>query len=163
MASSLALIPYDPDANKALAGIDENSRPYDGRWALVVHALIHLYPGRTLGPHAMAQKIKSYFGNGGDRLQRLEALPTTTVPSKLEKRCFKLVRYTLAESASMQHQAFKEIVDLVTLFPGLRLVFLRTRFLGSEISTDTISTLWERPTGSPTKNGHFGKPWLLLL
>jgi hypothetical protein len=49
----------------------------------------------------------------------------------------------------MQREAFKEIVDLITLFPGLRLLFLGTKFLDGAISTDTISAHWERPTGAP--------------
>ncbi|KAJ7824716.1 kinase-like domain-containing protein [Mycena olivaceomarginata] len=175
MASSLALIPWNqPGANKAVATMDENSRPEGGKWAAIRHALLNPSPGRTLhqmytslggvleeqankaaytlglGPHVAAEKIKSYLGNGDDRLQRLGALSTTTVPSKLEKRCSKLVRYSLpTESASTQHQAFKGIVDVVTLFPGLRVHFLRTKFLDGVTSMDDISALWDRPNEVP--------------
>jgi hypothetical protein len=48
----------------------------------------------------------------------------------------------------MQFHAFKEIVDIVTLFPGLRLIFLGTKYLGRVTSIDDISALWERPTGA---------------
>lgn len=119
MASSLALVPCNrPNADKIVATIEKNSRPDGGRWALVLKAILSPSPGRTLdqlytslggvlekqankvaytlglGPHIAAQRIKLYFGNGDDRLQRLHALRITTVPSKLEKRCSKFVRYT---------------------------------------------------------------------
>ncbi|KAJ7835209.1 hypothetical protein B0H14DRAFT_2590473 [Mycena olivaceomarginata] len=137
MASSLSLIPWNqPDANKAVAKIDENSRPEGGKWGLVLHAFLNPSPGRTLdqavekqanraeyslglGPHVVANKIKAYFGDGEERGQRLELL-RTSVPPKLEKRCLKLMN---TESGSTQRQAFKEIVDLITLFPGLRVIF----------------------------------------
>jgi len=57
----------------------------------------------------------------------------------------------------MQCQIFKEIVDLITIFPGLRLVFLSTRLLDSAVSPDAISALWERPTGSPDEEWVFWK------
>ncbi|KAF7347124.1 Serine/threonine protein kinase [Mycena venus] len=175
MPSSFALIPWNqPGVNKAVATIDENSCLEGGKWAVILHGLLNPCPGRTLdrmytflggvlekkaneaaytlglGPHVVAEKIKSYFGNGDDKLQRLEALSTTTVPSKLEKQCSRLVRYALpTESASTQHQAFKEIVDLVTLFPGLRVYFLRAHCLDGMASMDDISALWSHPNGAP--------------
>ncbi|KAF7345866.1 hypothetical protein MVEN_01608500 [Mycena venus] len=80
-----------------------------------------------LGPHVVAQKIKGHFGNGEDRVQHLELL-RTSVPQKLEKRCFKLLKYTFpTESPNMQHRAFKYIVELITLFPGLRVLFLHAK------------------------------------
>jgi hypothetical protein len=48
----------------------------------------------------------------------------------------------------MQCHAFKEIVDIVTLFSGLRLICLGTKYLGSVTSVEAISALWERPTGA---------------
>jgi hypothetical protein len=45
-----------------------------------------------LGPHVVAQKIKSYFGNGEERAVQLELL-CTSIPPKLEKGCHKLMRY----------------------------------------------------------------------
>ncbi|KAF7328488.1 hypothetical protein MVEN_02535700 [Mycena venus] len=168
MATSLALIPWDPEANKVVARIDENSRPDGGRWTLVLHALLHPSPGRTLdrvytslgkvvekqankaayafglGPHVVAQKIKSYFGNGEERVQRLDLL-RSTVPPQLEKKCFKLMKYTQPiESAETQCQAFKDVVHLVTLFPGLRVIFLCDKFLGGKTSADAISGLYNR-------------------
>ncbi|KAF8159045.1 hypothetical protein K438DRAFT_325822 [Mycena galopus ATCC 62051] len=143
MSSSNALIPWDPDTNTAVATLSENSRPEGGRWALVLNALLSPSPGRTLdrvytsigkvletqanraahtfglGPGIVSGKIKSYFGNDEERVTQLELL-RITIPPKLEKKCLKLMKYTLpAEAANTQCQAFKEIVDLVTIFPGL--------------------------------------------
>ena len=47
-----------------------------------------------LGPQVVAQKIKVYFGNGDETVQRLELL-AASVPPKLEKRCSKLMKYAL--------------------------------------------------------------------
>ncbi|KAJ7833770.1 hypothetical protein B0H14DRAFT_1163784 [Mycena olivaceomarginata] len=108
-----------------------------------------------LGPHVTARKIKSYFGDGEQRVQRLELL-RTTVPPKLEKWCLKLVKYGFpTESANTQCQAFKEIVDLVTLFPGLRVLFLQTKVLDNTTSLDAMSKLWNRPTGPPDQEWTF--------
>jgi hypothetical protein len=63
------------------------------------------------------------------------------------------------ESAITQYRAFKDIVDLVTLFPGLRLLFLRTKCLDSITSTDTISALWDRPGDPPDEEWKF---WQVL-
>ncbi|KAJ6540634.1 hypothetical protein B0H19DRAFT_1269190 [Mycena capillaripes] len=180
MASSLAVIPWNqPDANKVVAKIDENSRPEGGRWGLVLHALLNPSPGRTLaevyqslgkaaekqanraayklglGPLVVANKIRAYFGDSEERVQRLELL-RSSVPPKLEKRCSKLMKYTQpTESGNTQCQAFKEIVDLVTLFPGLRIHFLRAKFLDGATSIDNISALWNRPAGSPDDDWMF--------
>ncbi|KAJ6523003.1 hypothetical protein B0H19DRAFT_1345608 [Mycena capillaripes] len=180
MASSSTLIPWSqPDAKKAVAEIDENSRPEGGGWGLVLHALLNPSPGRTLdeiyrslgkaaekqanrvaykfglGPHIVANKIKASFGEGEERVQQLELL-RNSVPPKLEKRCSKLMKYTQpTESGSTQCQAFKEIVDLITLFPGLRVHFLCAKCLDGATSTDGISALWNRPTGSPDTDWTF--------
>jgi hypothetical protein len=53
------------------------------------------------------------------------------------------------ESANIHCQAFKEIVDLATLFPGLRVIFLQTKVLDNVTLLDTISALWDRSTGPP--------------
>ncbi|KAF7370231.1 High osmolarity signaling protein SHO1 [Mycena sanguinolenta] len=180
MASSLAVIPWNAESNKAVAKIDENSRPEGGRWALFFKAIQSPTSGRTmdqvyttlgkalemqanraayafgLGPQVVAQKIKIYFGKGEETIQRLELL-ATTVPPKLEKRCLKLMKYALpTESANVQHQAFKNIVHLVTSFPGLRLVFLRTKCLDTSPSLDTISQLWNH-SGCPDEDWEFWK------
>jgi hypothetical protein len=121
MTSSLisdALVPWNPDSNKAVAKIEENC-PEGGRWALILNGFLSPSPGRTLdrvytslgkvletqanraaysfglGPHIVAQKIKSYFGNGQERTLQLESLHTS-IPPKLEKWRHKLMKYALA-------------------------------------------------------------------
>ncbi|KAF8159122.1 hypothetical protein K438DRAFT_326450 [Mycena galopus ATCC 62051] len=90
MATITALVPWNPDPNTAVATIPENARPEGGRWALVLNALLSPSPGRTLnrvytalgktletqanltahafglGPHVVAEKIKSYLKRGCD-------------------------------------------------------------------------------------------------
>jgi hypothetical protein len=110
------LVRWDPNPNRAVAKTEEN-RPQGGRWALMLNGLSPS-PGRTLdqvytslgkvlemqanraaysfglGPHIVAQKIKSYFGNGKERVLQLESLHTA-IPPKLEKWCCKLMKYAL--------------------------------------------------------------------
>ncbi|KAF7346002.1 hypothetical protein MVEN_01622900 [Mycena venus] len=129
MATSLALISWDPDAMKAVAKLDENSRPDGDRWALIRNAILSPSPGRTL-----------------DRVY-------TSLGKVLEKQANKAAR----ESSSVQLQAFKDIVDLATLFPGIRVVFLRSNCLGNATSVDAISALWDRSTGSPDQDWNFWK------
>ncbi|KAF8159112.1 hypothetical protein K438DRAFT_1860526, partial [Mycena galopus ATCC 62051] len=179
MASSDALIRWNPDSNTTVATLPENSRPEGGTWALVLNALLSPSLGSTvdrvytalgkvlemqanrtahvfgLGPHVIAGKIKSYFGNAEERMQRLELL-RITIPPKLEKKCSKLIKYTLpTEAANTQCQAFKEIIDLVTLFPGLRILFLHTKPLENAKSFDEISLLWSSSIGAPNKEWTF--------
>ncbi|KAJ6480824.1 hypothetical protein C8R45DRAFT_1215766 [Mycena sanguinolenta] len=181
MASSLAVIPWNAESNNAVAKIDENSRPERGRWALFLKAIRSPTSGRTmdqvyttlgkavemqanrpayafgLGPQVVAQKIKVYFGNGDEIVQQLELL-VTSVPPKLEKRCSKLMKYTLpTESVNVQCQAFKNIVHLVTSFPGLWVVFLRTKFPEASPSLDTISQLWDGSSGGSDEDWEFWK------
>ncbi|KAF8159096.1 hypothetical protein K438DRAFT_1986022 [Mycena galopus ATCC 62051] len=179
MSFSNALIPWNPDANTAVATIPENARPEGGRWALTLNALLSPSPGRTLdrvytsigkvmetqanraahalglGPHVIAGKIKSYFGDGEERVRQLELL-RITAPPKLEKKCLKLMKYTFPnEAANTQYQAFKEIVDLATMFPGLRVIFLDSKSRANSTSLDTISALWANSTGAPDKEWTF--------
>ncbi|KAJ6480839.1 hypothetical protein C8R45DRAFT_1215775 [Mycena sanguinolenta] len=110
-----------------------------------------------LGPQVVAQKIKVYFGNRDETVQRLELL-ATSVPPKLEKRCLKLMEYALpTESVNVQCQAFKNIVHLVTSFPGLRAVFLGTKFPEASPSLDTISQLWDHSSGGSDGDWEFWK------
>ncbi|KAF7346915.1 hypothetical protein MVEN_01443800 [Mycena venus] len=175
MASSLALIPWNQsDANKVVATIDGNSRPEGGKqWALVVHAFLNPSPGRTLdrmytslgavlqkranraahavgmGPQSVTDKIKFYFGSGEERVQRLDSLQIA-LPPNIKKLCFKLVKYTLpAESADTQCLAFKNLVELVTILPGLRQSFLLAKCLNGAVSPEAILALWNRSTSSP--------------
>ncbi|KAF8152785.1 hypothetical protein K438DRAFT_1987795 [Mycena galopus ATCC 62051] len=118
MATITALVPWNPDPSTAVATIPENARPEGGRWARVLNALLSPSPGRTLnrvytalgktletqanrtahafglGPHVVAEKIKSYLGDAQERLRQLESL-RITVPPKLEKKRLKLMKYTL--------------------------------------------------------------------
>jgi hypothetical protein len=119
-----------------------------------------------LGPHVVSGKIKSHFGNGEQRVQQLELL-RNSIPHKLEEHCRRLMKYTLpyalsiccysyiqpcnalysTEAANTQYQAFEDVVDLVTLFPGLRIHFLGAKCMDNVTSTDAISALWDRSTG----------------
>ncbi|KAF7355827.1 hypothetical protein MVEN_00910900 [Mycena venus] len=102
-----------------------------------------------LGPDNITQKIRSHFGTGENRLLQLRCLQES-MPPNLEKHCSKLMRYTLPkESAKTQCQAFKSIVELVTLFPGLRVHFLCDKCMNRALSRDTISAIWDRPSGPP--------------
>ncbi|KAF7341629.1 High osmolarity signaling protein SHO1 [Mycena sanguinolenta] len=179
MAASDALIRWNLNVYKPIAKNDENSRRDSSRWAVI--ALFSPAPGRTLGrvytslgavlekqanraahslglgPQNVAKKIKCHFGNGEERVRQLELL-RTSVPSKLEKRCVKLMKYALpTESADTQRQAFKEILDLATLFPGLRSQFLRSEYLNGATSIDTVFAALDRDNGSPDEEWDFWK------
>ncbi|KAJ7800567.1 hypothetical protein B0H14DRAFT_3785074 [Mycena olivaceomarginata] len=179
MATSQALIPWEPVSNNGVVATQENSHPKGKKWALILNAFLSPSPGRTLdqmytaagkvlethanrvafklglGPHVIAGKIKVHFGDGEHRMQQLELLQTT-VSKKIEKQCLKLMKYSLpTESANTQCQAFKEIVDLATLLPGLRVLFLQTKVLDNVTLLDTIYALWDRSTGPPDKEWTF--------
>jgi hypothetical protein len=111
-----ALVPWNPPA-KGTVTKTEDTRPDGGRWALMLNGLSPS-PGRTLdrvytslgkvletqanraaysfglGSHIVAQKIKSYFGNGEERVLKLESL-YTSIPPKFQKWCHKLMKYAL--------------------------------------------------------------------
>ncbi|KAJ7327473.1 hypothetical protein DFH08DRAFT_967903 [Mycena albidolilacea] len=121
MSSSQALTRWTPPwtlpATDGTVMVQENSCP-EGKWALFLNAFLSPSPGRTLdqvytaagkvletqanrvayklglGPHVIARKIKSYFGDAKQRVQLLELL-RTTVPPKLKKLCSKLMKYSL--------------------------------------------------------------------
>jgi hypothetical protein len=65
-----------------------------------------------------------------------------------------LTAFHSTESANTQCQAFKDITDLATLFPGLRLIFIRN---DTATSTDAVTSLWDRCTGSPNEEWTFWK------
>jgi hypothetical protein len=48
-------------------------------------------------------------------------------------------------------------VELVTLFPGLRSLFIRANFLDGAASPDAVSTLWDRPTDPSDEEWTFWK------
>ncbi|KAJ7843246.1 hypothetical protein B0H14DRAFT_2585887 [Mycena olivaceomarginata] len=172
MTSNQALIRWEPVSNNRVVATQENSRPEGGRWALILNAFLSPSPGRTLdqvytaagqvlethvnrvafklglGPHVIAGKIKLHFGDGEHRMQQLEPL-RTTVSKRLRSKLHS------TESANTQCQAFKEIVDLATSLSGLRVLFLQAKVLDNATSLDTISSLWDRSTGSPDKEWTF--------
>ncbi|KAJ6526322.1 hypothetical protein B0H19DRAFT_1385676 [Mycena capillaripes] len=111
---SNALIPWDANTTRAVARRDEIT-PSQGGWALIRASLLNPTPGRTLG------EVYAFVGKA------------------LEKRANRAAN----ESARTQCQAFKDIVHLITLFPGLRVLFLRSKVIGSAAASDKISTLWE--------------------
>ncbi|KAJ6488804.1 hypothetical protein C8R45DRAFT_247748 [Mycena sanguinolenta] len=105
-----------------------------------------------LGPRAVSEKIQSHFGDGEERFRQLQQLRTSSSPT-LERRCMKLMKYTLpTESVNTQCQAFKEILALVTLLPGLRPLLLRAETLGTAISIDGIRAIWN-PAYPPAHEG----------
>jgi hypothetical protein len=53
------------------------------------------------------------------------------------------------ESADTQCQSFKDIVDTVTLFPGLGAYFLKAKYMEGSTTTEAISVLWNRDHGPP--------------
>ncbi|KAJ7908466.1 hypothetical protein B0H13DRAFT_2496770 [Mycena leptocephala] len=98
-----------------------------------------------LGPNVVAGKITSFFGTGAERQLRLSAL-RDKIPEKLERNCFRLMEYTLpTESSKTQCQAFERIITLITLFPGLRFIFLRSKCMQDvPVLVDKLSALWDR-------------------
>ncbi|KAJ7809110.1 hypothetical protein B0H14DRAFT_3151703 [Mycena olivaceomarginata] len=126
------------------------------------------------GPHAIADNIISSFGEGSDRVRNLAAVqrelkiqkerPRTSEeqderkeiskkidPSALRKQCSEFARYTLSkERSDMQCEAFQRLVQLTTMFPGLRLMLLPERIQSSKLTglEVKISTLWDRSDSS---------------
>ncbi|KAJ7798816.1 hypothetical protein B0H14DRAFT_3156759 [Mycena olivaceomarginata] len=170
MSSSQALArwtpPWTPPATDGTVTVQENSHPEGGRWALFQNAFLSPSPGRTLDQvytaagkvmETQANRIAYKFGLGP---HGATAGASWKNPPKLKKWCSKLVKYSLpTESANTQRQAFKEIVDLVTLFPGLRVLFLQTKVLDNTTSPDAMSKLWNRAIGPPDQEWTF---WQIL-
>jgi hypothetical protein len=60
------------------------------------------------------------------------------------------------EAPSTQRRAFENIVALTTVLPGLRLLFLRSKYIDCRSQTrDRISALWERSDNSPDEKWKF--------
>jgi hypothetical protein len=53
------------------------------------------------------------------------------------------------ESADTQCRAFKDIVEIVTLLPGLRAHFLKVKYMEGSMTIEAISVLWNRDHGPP--------------
>ncbi|KAJ7885975.1 hypothetical protein B0H14DRAFT_3431603 [Mycena olivaceomarginata] len=102
--------------------LEESSRPRGGMWAVIRNAILSPSPGRTLDQfytalgtvlEKQANHAAHALGLGPHVLDDLR----TSVPPQLEKRCFKLLKYTLpTESANTQRQSFKYIVNLSLSF-----------------------------------------------
>lgn len=115
--ASDALIVWNLRTDQTVRKTREDPQP-EGRWALILNSVLHPHPGRTLdriytswgraleaqanhiayslglGPLAMTQKIKCYFGEGEQRALQLEQLRKAGAP-KLGKQCSKLMGYSL--------------------------------------------------------------------
>jgi hypothetical protein len=63
------------------------------------------------------------------------------------------------ESPDTQCQAFKDIVDIVTLFPGLRAHLLHAKYMEGSTTTEAISGLWNHVHGRPDDKWTF---WQML-
>jgi hypothetical protein len=53
------------------------------------------------------------------------------------------------ESADTQCRAFKDIMEIVTLFPGLRARCLHEKYIEGNTTMEAISALWSRADGAP--------------
>ncbi|KAJ7104902.1 hypothetical protein C8R44DRAFT_987793 [Mycena epipterygia] len=94
-----------------------------------------------LGPAAVAERIRIFFGDGSDRESALSQVQDG-IPGKLEKACRRLMKYALpAESIGTQLEAFKSLVALTTRYPGLRRIFLKN----TGAQADDVAVLWDRP------------------
>ncbi|KAJ7909013.1 hypothetical protein B0H13DRAFT_2015463 [Mycena leptocephala] len=101
-----------------------------------------------LGPVAITEKIRSYFGENEHRYLRLAEL-RSKAPPFIEKDCVRLIGYALPnEAISTQLISFKCIVELSTSFPGMRYLFHRALVLhGLPQSHDKILVFWNRSDG----------------
>jgi hypothetical protein len=63
------------------------------------------------------------------------------------------------ESPDTQCQSFKDIVDIVTLFPGLRTHLLHAKYMEGSATMEVISVLWNRVHGPPDDKWTF---WQML-
>jgi hypothetical protein len=63
------------------------------------------------------------------------------------------------ESADTQCQAFKDIVEIVPLFPGLRAHLLQAKYMEGSTTTEAISVLWNCAHGPPDDKWTF---WQML-
>ncbi|KAJ7140135.1 hypothetical protein C8R46DRAFT_1135968, partial [Mycena filopes] len=159
-SSSVALILFNPHIGTLVKRSEE--RDPDKRWALTFSG----FTGRSLdrvytvwghalekqanriahkmgmGSDATTQKLAVYFGNGQERLLKLEGLRTST-PPKVRDYCRNLMKYTLPTGApATQLRAFKNVVHLCTRFLGLRAVFLGCKCMQDATPAASISELW---------------------
>ena len=65
------------------------------------------------------------------------------------------------ESADTQCRAFKDIVEIVTLFPGLRALCLHAKYIEGATLTGAIFALWNRANAPPDDEWKFQSPRIL--
>ncbi|KAJ7104865.1 hypothetical protein C8R44DRAFT_886895 [Mycena epipterygia] len=109
-----------------------------------------------LGPVAVTERIRIFFGDGGERESALSDL-RDRIPRRLQKDCGRLMKYALpSESSAMQLEAFKSLVALTTRYPGSRRVFLDCECL-KDVGTqeNDIALLWDRPVDLCEEQWHF--------
>ncbi|KAJ6568260.1 hypothetical protein DFH09DRAFT_432837 [Mycena vulgaris] len=111
---------------------------------------------RGWGPSAAAARIEAFFGMGMEREEKLEALRVAACPG-LEGKCSRLLRYALPrETAKTQVQAFKNILTIVTRYPGTQALFLKSKHLGHGRNTEAaVSALWTRADDTHTRDWDF--------
>lgn len=191
--NSAALVLFNPRTSTALVKISEEQDP-DKRWALTFSG----FTGRTLanvytvcghalekqanrvahkiglGSQAATQKLMVYFGDGEQRLSKLEGL-RTCIPPKVRDYCANIAKYALpcafpnssvlflntyfhrTEAPTNRLRAFKNVVHLCTRFPGLRKIFLGSNSMRGATSVASIYELWDPPPGRtpPDEEGSF--------
>ncbi|KAJ6529499.1 hypothetical protein DFH09DRAFT_1184939 [Mycena vulgaris] len=174
-SASLGLSPYITTAGSTiLVPAEHEDEGTTGRRALIIRAFLNPAPGRTLnevysllgrvletkanraahrlgiGPHGVAQTIMASFGTGETRQRKLADMRSER-RSSLVRRCCQLIKYALPiQAPKTQSQAFRCIVNLATLLPGLRPLFLRSKYIQNVPPSPTqLSALWSRPHGPP--------------
>ncbi|KAJ6501792.1 hypothetical protein DFH09DRAFT_1202581 [Mycena vulgaris] len=180
-SASLVLIPYISTARSTILAPEEHEdEGTTRRRALILRAFLNPAPGRTLnevysslgrvletkanraahrlgfGPDGVAQTILASFGTRETRQRRLAAMRSECRPS-LVRRCCRLIKYALPiQGPATQYQAFRCIVNLATLLPGLRPLFLRSKYIQNvPPSPIQLSGLWRRPGGPPDEDWTF--------
>ncbi|CAK5277823.1 unnamed protein product [Mycena citricolor] len=118
-----------------------------------------------LGPHPLLEEIKTILKDGIDRIDRLKMIRRESPSSGLdEEKVIKLLQGILEYTSEKElprtnEQAFECIVDIVTLFPGSRRLFLRTPFFANRKRTfgpyfcqDDILKIWKWGNGAAKKH-----------
>jgi hypothetical protein len=59
------------------------------------------------------------------------------------------------ESEDTQCQAFKDIEETVTLFPGLRALYLHVKYMEGETTPEAIAVFWNRAIDPPDNEWKF--------
>ncbi|KAJ7160244.1 hypothetical protein C8R46DRAFT_1107494, partial [Mycena filopes] len=164
-SASAALILFNPHIGTLVKKSEE--RDPDKRWALTFSG----FTGRSLdrvytvwghalekqanriahkigmGSDPTTQKLAVYFGDGEERLLKLDGLRTST-PPKVRDYCKNIMKYTLpTEAPTTQLRAFKNVIHLCTRFLGLRAVFLECKCMQGATSAASISELWKPSPG----------------